>query len=136
MPKRKRKTRVATVPEKRQKTEKSAPNSARKVLEHYYPNVLSLRRYLVARLAQSSKKRRRYVDQYGLAEVEDGCELTVKATSDLLDSVLVGCFDFDGVAVTSCRLEKELEVFTQQMAESAVGTTLTQGALTQSEVGL
>lgn len=131
--KRKRKAKSEIPPDKRPKLVAKASGGASNLLRRYYPEVVSLRQYLVASFSQVSKKRRRSIDHYGV--VDETQESVVKGLPDLLDSVIVGCPRLAGAVVSTTSLEKELEVFSQQLSDSTGRTISTQGSLTQSEVG-
>lgn len=96
------------------------------VLRISYPVVQSLRSYLLSSLSPAAKKRRRYIAQYGIeAEQHD---LAV-----LLDTTLVGCFDQEHNPISAAN--HDLQLFSQRLTESTPSRSLSQGTLSQSEVG-
>jgi hypothetical protein len=106
------------------------------VLRRLYPEVLSLRHYVLSRLPTSSKNRRRRILQLGQSNPSSDvdCEL-----GQLLDSTLVGVTP---KAATASRdevirtREREIQSFSQQLSDCATGGTYIPGYFLQSEVGI
>jgi hypothetical protein len=101
------------------------------LLKQHYATVSTLRQYLAARLGKTSKRRRRDLLHYG----RDSPAIT-EFDSDLvslLDNVTVGTVRHDDDIEDA--IDKDITIFTQQVAESTADITPTQGALKQTEVG-
>ena len=106
------------------------------VLQRLYPNVLSLRHYLLSRLPASSKNRRRRVSQLGktghaTADATRGVDIEL---GQLLDSTLVGLPLQPPAPKKDESRDGDLAVFSQQLPHSA-GGTFKPGYFQQSEVG-
>ena len=105
------------------------------LLRQFYTQVLTLRQYLAARLAKHSKKRRRKVLQYGVRQDGDEEDLTEQTVDRLLDTTVVGVLN--GIHESDMdTIEIDITVFTQQISDSTITISPTQGSLKQSEVGL
>jgi len=111
------------------------------VLRRLYPRVVTLRHYLLSKLPNSSKNRRRRISQLGLATPAQKDASTCDVDSDLaqlLDSILVGC-STETASNTQEQLLKErnreIERFTQQRSQSVSGGTFKPGYFLQCEVG-
>lgn len=102
------------------------------LLKQYYTTVSTLRHYLAARLTKVSKRRRRELLQYGRRQ--DGDAAGTDHLSVLLDTIVVGAFK-DDHPIDAVDIDKDITVFTQQVADASADITPTQGALKQSEVG-
>lgn len=133
--KRKRKTERDSSVLKRLKTDQqSLGRSTWPLLCCYYPNVLTLRQYLVGTLSKA-KKRQRKVHHYGKDNDKNSPAEVDDALTSLLDSIVVGTSNqIDDLNVEG--LDKDITLFTQQLSESTATITPTQGALKQPEVGL
>ena len=103
------------------------------LLQQYYANISSLRQYLVSKLPKTSKKRRRRLLHYGSGSADDTPTADLRVAS-LLDGVIVGSFKWIQREPSEDVLS-EISVFTQQLTESTVVISPTQGAFKQSEVG-
>jgi len=125
-----------------QSTKATAVNATHPVLQRLYPEVLTLRQYLLSRLPSSSKNRSRKLSQLGHAIPAGG-----KNTADDLDNAVVQLLD-SALVCTSGVLpekdkttrfteerEKDIEAFTQQRSQSTPGGTFKPGYYRQSEVG-
>lgn len=87
----------------------------RDLLRHHYPQVQTLREYLIAKLPSSSRIRRRKLASLGLQL--DGAETDVRL-SRLLDSCLV-CSSNSGIAKDPARWEQWIS-FSQRADESYI----------------
>lgn len=107
------------------------------VLRRLYPQLLTLRLYLLSRLPTSSKKRRRRISQLGLAK--DGRNSGLTRDDDaalvrLLDSTLIGLSskaanpNNDGAARA-----RDIECFSQQLPDSTAGSDFNPGYFMQPE---
>jgi hypothetical protein len=103
------------------------------LLEKYYPHVTTLRQFLASAASTVSNKRRKTILRYGRKDFSDAEHDQTVAT--LLDSVVVGASKPCGTDDID-DLEKDITVFTQQVSDSTLDISLTQGYLKQSEVGL
>ncbi|KAJ4301248.1 Telomerase reverse transcriptase [Kalmusia sp. IMI 367209] len=111
------------------------------VLSRLYPEVLSLRHYLLSRLPASSrlKSRRRKLSQLGLHPSHEdtatcGTDLEL---GELLDSTLVGVLpngDADRRENALREREKDLESFTQELSLTNSASTFKPGYFLQSEI--
>lgn len=131
--KRKRKTQRAGRADKRPKTDPQIPGGPTSLLlRFYYPNVLTLRQYLVSTLSKS-KKRRKKLFRYGLDD-GDGTAAGFDANVvKLLDSIVIGTSNPAELDDWKS-IEQDITVFTQQRSEATATISPTQGALKQSEV--
>jgi hypothetical protein len=113
------------------------------VLSRLYPQVATLRHYLLSRLPSSSKNRRRKLAQLGLHPPD------ADATSprgiddqlgDLLDAVVVGGLPSTTTADAAVRKaatqerEDDLESFSQQFPAGTTASTFKPGYFLQPEV--
>ncbi|KAF2259198.1 hypothetical protein CC78DRAFT_525270, partial [Lojkania enalia] len=118
------------------------------VLQRLYPEILSLRHYLLARLPSSSKNRRRKISQFGVSS-SPGQDATATCSSHvdsdgvdvelgrLLDSTLVGV----SPKATTTRAddpakearEKDIQTFSQQLSDHSTGCTFQPGGFLQGE---
>ncbi|KAF2185025.1 hypothetical protein K469DRAFT_577492 [Zopfia rhizophila CBS 207.26] len=113
----------------------TTPGVDHPVLRRLYPEVVSLRHYLLSRLSSCSKNRRRKISQLGLSEPCRDATTTQSVDVELgrlLDSTLVGV---SHKTIAASRDEsartRELESFSQQLS----GSTFKPGYFLQSEVG-
>lgn len=104
----------------------------RALLRQYYASVSTLRHYLASRLTKASHRRRREILRYGRAGA--GIEDHNEDLASLLDNTTVGTSSH-GDPCPDVDLDKDIMIFTQQVANSTVDITPTQGAHKQSEVG-
>ena len=125
-----------------QPTKATTVNATHPVLQRLYPEVLTLRQYLLSRLPSSSKNRYRKLSQLGHA-IPAGDKNTAddldNAVVQLLDSALVCTpgvqLEKDNTTSFSEEREKDIEAFTQQRSQSTPGGTFKPGYYRQSEVG-
>jgi telomerase reverse transcriptase len=111
------------------------------VLRRLYPQVVTLRHYLLSRLPKSSKNRRRRISQLVEPARNPGsaCDDDDLGIAQLLDSTLVG-ISFDAKRSSTQEQvarerKREIEHFTQQRSQSISGGTSKSGYLLQCEVG-
>ncbi|KAH6866719.1 hypothetical protein BKA58DRAFT_210337 [Alternaria rosae] len=124
-----------------QSTKAIAVNATHPVLQRLYPEVLTLRQYLLSRLPSSSKNRYRKLSQLGCA-IPAGD----KSTTDDLDNAVVQLLDSALVCTAGVQpqkdkptrfteeREKDIEAFTQQRSQSTPGGTFKPGYYRQSEI--
>ncbi|KAH7072960.1 hypothetical protein BKA63DRAFT_54667 [Paraphoma chrysanthemicola] len=109
------------------------------VLRRLYPEVWTLRHYLLSQLPRSSKNRRRRLCQLGLTPPAGDGEPTSdidRELGQLLDSTLIGCSSDASsgpAAQTEEDREREIKSFTQQRSQSTSGATYEPGYFRQSE---
>ncbi|KAF2831905.1 hypothetical protein CC86DRAFT_82738 [Ophiobolus disseminans] len=110
------------------------------VLRRFYPGVVTLRHYLLSKLPNSSKNRRRRISQLGYATPAQKDAATGDVDVDLgqlLDSTLVGYSPYT-IPNTQEQAEKEcsreIERFTQQRSQTVSGGTFKPGYFLQCEV--
>lgn len=106
------------------------------VLRCLYPEVLTLRHYVLSRLPGTSKNRRRKISQLGRAEGQsvDGVDSEL---ARLLDSALVGANRIPTAASreeTIVARDRDIISFSQQLTDCATGSTFTPGYFQQGEV--
>ncbi|KAF2499750.1 hypothetical protein BU16DRAFT_282302 [Lophium mytilinum] len=104
------------------------------VLQRLYPQLQTLRQYLLSRLPASSKKRRRRIEQLGQSPDPNPSPDEDAALGLLLDATLVGLpkagqseFDKDAIA-------RDIESFSQQLPESTLFLSSNPGHFLQPEV--
>lgn len=112
------------------------------VLQRLYPNVYTLRHYLLSKLPDSSRSRRRRITQLGLPnpshDATNARGVVDAELGKLLDSTLVGLCP---KASSTTRDEAEIAInkdighFSQQLPVCATGSTFKPGYFLQSEVG-
>jgi len=113
------------------------------VLRRLYPQVLTLRHYLLSQLPKCSKHRRRKISQLGLVTLDENHGQASDADTGLarlLDSTLVGLssdtsHDSSTQAYAEMERDREIERFTQQRSQSTSGGTFEPGYFMQCEVG-
>lgn len=129
--KRKRGSRSTQIPVKKQCLEggKTPEHSTVPLLDHYYHQVHTLRRYLVSRLPKTSKKRRRRLLHFGTEPDHD------RDIAALLDAVLVGTTKHVSINDLDTTLDNDISVFTQQLSDSDITLSSSPGRLKQAEVG-
>jgi len=131
--KRKRKARRDERVEKRQKTDRDIVEPPTwLLLRQYYTKVLTLRQYLVRALS-GSKKRQRKLLHYGKFTDKRSASLVDPSVIHLLDSVVVGAAE-ETEPVDDESIDKDITLFTQQLSESSLEISATQGAFKQHEV--
>jgi hypothetical protein len=111
------------------------------VLQRLYPQVFTLRHYLLSRLPSASTTRRRRISQLGHATAAQGTNPTHDLdieVAQLLDSALVGTLvnpGTDNVAHGDEERDQDIEAFTQQRSQCTPGGTFKPGYFIQTEVG-
>jgi hypothetical protein len=104
------------------------------VLQCFYPQILSLRQYLLLRLPIASKTRRRKISQLGLSDAIELPRVDFEL-GQLLDSTQVG---LPPKAVATDQDEaRDIDIvsFSQQLLKSTAGATFKPGYFQQGEVG-
>jgi hypothetical protein len=108
------------------------------VLNRLYPEVASLRQYLLARLPLSSKIRRRKFAQVGLHRNDQNVTAIDVELGALLDSTLVGVLAKHVSGVENAEAvrerDRDLETFSQQLSPGTTGGTFKPGYFQQAEV--
>jgi hypothetical protein len=143
--KRKPNTHMGTAPSKKTKraaesAASTAPGPDHPVLRRLYPQVLTLRHYLLSQLPKSSKNRRRRLSQLGATPVQHDAsahDVDIQL-GQLLDSALIGCFpatEPKNAAQEVKERDRDIENFTQQRSQNTSGGTFKPGYFLQSEVG-
>lgn len=97
------------------------------LLRKYYADVVTLRDYLASRLR---KKRRRRLLQYGRDDSNDDASVC-----QLLDKTIVGTHAPVHIQDESIIVEEDITIFTQQLSNAGVASSLVLGTFKQSEVG-
>jgi hypothetical protein len=92
------------------------PRHIPSILRLYYPQVLTLREYLLQ--ADPSKNKRRQIQNYGIDAAKSSQE-TDSGLAKLLDSVLVGCHDAKKEERDSVDCLNDLSIFSTQASASA-----------------
>ncbi|RMZ73943.1 telomerase reverse transcriptase [Pyrenophora seminiperda CCB06] len=116
------------------------PSATHPVLQRLYPQVLTLRHYLLSRLSGSSKNRHRRIAQLGHAATPQGPIPTHALDpdlADLLDSVLVGSLasaEPDKQAQADQERNQDINAFTQQRSQGTPGGTFKLGYYRQPEI--
>jgi hypothetical protein len=133
--KRKRGSRVESGTVKRVKISIDSPSRTSQhipsILRLYYPQVLTLREYLLQ--ANSSKNKRRQIQNYGKS-VSTNPRETDFELANLLDSVLVGCHDVNKKEHDLIDYHNDLSIFSTQTTESTARSSGSQTALPFAEV--
>jgi hypothetical protein len=122
--KRKPNTHMGTAPSKKTKraaesAASTAPGTDHPVLRRLYPQVLTLRHYLLSQLPKASKNRRRRLSQLGATPVQHDAsahDVDIQL-GQLLDSALIGCFpatEPKNAAQEVKERNRDIENFTQQ----------------------
>lgn len=112
------------------------------VLQRLYPQVVTLRQYLLSQLPKSSKNRRRNIAQIRVtapAEIDASTNDADTGLAQLLDSVLVGLpsaigYNTSPQADAVKERDREIECFTQQRSQNTSGGTFKPGYFMQYEV--
>ena len=134
--KRKRKHHGEQPSSKRAKPDaRSHESPAWPLLCHYYPNVSTLRQYLAAKLSKTSRKRCRTILRYGKNIDSSDSHDEAAPLVQLLDGTIVGSFT-GTESIDLDTIDRDMTVFTQQLSDSTISISSTQGPLKQSEVGL
>jgi hypothetical protein len=109
------------------------------VLQRLYPEVLTLRHYLLSRLLSLAKNRKRRILQLGLSgDIPTQNKGSDHELGQLLDTTVVGVppkaapANPDDFAKTR---DREIESFSQQLSNCSTGSTFKPGYFQQSEVG-
>ncbi|KAI1518837.1 telomerase reverse transcriptase [Pyrenophora tritici-repentis] len=116
------------------------PSATHPVLQRLYPQVLTLRCYLLSRLPKSSKSRHRKISQLGRASTaQDPTPIHPLDTdlADLLDSALVGSLagaEPEKQAQVNQERDQDIDAFTQQRSQGTPGGTYKPGHHKQSEI--
>jgi hypothetical protein len=125
----------------RRDVDRSFTNATHPVLQRLYPEVLTLRQYLLSKLPSTSKNRQRKISQLGRTTSAQGISQNHLDTAvvQLLDSTLVctSSVNADTGAHTCFKEEREKDIraFTQQRSQTTPGSTFNPGYYMQSEVG-
>ncbi|KAL1635716.1 Telomerase reverse transcriptase [Diplodia intermedia] len=98
----------------------TTPPVTHPVLQRFYPQVLSLRQFLLSRLARASTRKRRRIAQLGLGREPTAAPGAVTADDlrILLDDTWVGAAHHTAPAEL-VDLEKDFEIFSQQLPSSS-----------------
>ena len=105
------------------------------VLRVYYPTVQTLRAYLLSQILDSSRKRRKIILQYDLGVGSKETDNVNRPNLELLlDSTLVGSPRAIPPSAAP-PLDQEIQVFAEKLSQCTPGATLSQGLLSQAEVG-
>lgn len=133
--KRKRANRTDTTSLKRTKTSNDAvdcnPQHIPSILRLYYPQVLTLRAYLLQ--ANLSKNKKRQIQNYGNSAVHGSQEINADL-ANLLDSVLVGCHDLKKEEHNTIDYHNDLSIFSTQTSESTARSSGSQAQLSFAEI--
>lgn len=117
------------------------PSIEQPVLQRFYPQLLTLRHYLLSVLPKSSKNRRRKLAQLGrpiaAKDAPSACALDIEL-GHLLDSTVIGKHEIGKIEneeeLTRERV-KDIEIFTQQLSPALTESTFKPGYFLQSGVG-
>jgi hypothetical protein len=101
------------------------------ILRLYYPQVLTLREYLLQ--ANPSKNKRRQTQNYGKDFTKNSQE-TNSELAKLLDSVLVGCHDVKKEEHVIVDYHNDLSIFSTQVTESTARSSGSQAQLSVAEI--
>jgi hypothetical protein len=133
--KRKRGNRAVSGAVKRTKTGTDAvnrnPQHIPSILRLYYPQVLTLREYLLQ--ADPSKNKRRQIQNYGIDAAKSSQE-TNSELAKLLDSVLVGCHDVKKEERDNVDYLNDLSMFSTQASASTARSSGSQSQLPFAEI--
>jgi hypothetical protein len=120
----------------------TTPGVDHPVLRRLYPEVVTLRHYLLSRLPGTSKNRRRKISQLGLPN-PNGSPAATRGPDvelgQLLDSTLVGVpvkGDTEVPDDSADARDRDIELFSQQLPDCATGSTFKPGYFLQPEVGV
>ncbi|CAD0112186.1 unnamed protein product [Aureobasidium uvarum] len=133
--KRKKGNREASGTVKRTKTSSDAvdrgPQHTPSILRLYYPQVLTLREYLLQ--AKTSKNKKRLILNYG----SDTAKSSQDADSELaklLDTILIGCHDVKTEEDDTVDYQNDLSIFSTQVSESTARSCGSQAQLPFAEI--
>lgn len=133
--KRKRENRIASGAVKRTKisndVENRNPRHIPSILRLYYPQVLTLREYLLQ--ANTSKNKRRQIQNYGNDAAKNSQE-TDSGLSKLLDTILVGCHDVKKEEHNIIDYHNDLSIFSSQVSGSTAISSGSQAPLPFAEI--
>jgi hypothetical protein len=133
--KRKRGSRVESGTVKRVKISIDSPSRTSQhipsILRLYYPQVLTLREYLLQ--ANPSKNKRRQIQNYG-KEVVSNSQETDSELANILDSVLIGCHDVKKEEHDIVDYHNELSIFSTQITESTARSSGSQAQISLAEI--
>ncbi|CAD0096672.1 unnamed protein product [Aureobasidium mustum] len=101
------------------------------ILRLYYPQVLTLREYLLQ--AKTSKNKRRLIANYGYDTVKSSQE-TDSELVKILDTVLVGCHDVKKEEHDTADYQNDLSIFSTQASGSTARSSGSQTHLSFAEV--
>ncbi|KAH7391761.1 hypothetical protein BKA66DRAFT_26045 [Pyrenochaeta sp. MPI-SDFR-AT-0127] len=117
----------------------TTPGADHPVLQRLYPQVLTLRHYLLSQLPTSAKSRRRRIAQLGLSTAAENGASTHHLDAELgqlLDSALIGSFpgsSTESEEQAARERTRDIDVFTQQRPQGNTGATFKPGYFLQSE---
>ncbi|KAF2810104.1 uncharacterized protein BDZ99DRAFT_304375 [Mytilinidion resinicola] len=103
------------------------------VLQRLYPQLHTLRQYLLSWLPASSKKRRRRIEQLGLSPDATASPGEDAALGLLLDTTLIGLPKADQSEADKDALARDMESFSQQLPESTLFLSSNPGHFLQPE---
>jgi hypothetical protein len=133
--KRKRDSRTESGTVKRVKISNNTANRTSQhipsILRLYYPQVLTLREYLLQ--ANPSKNKRRQIQNYG-KEVVSNSQETDSELANILDSVLIGCHDVKKEEHDIVDYHNELSIFSTQITESTARSSGSQAQISLAEI--
>ncbi|KAK6002570.1 hypothetical protein QM012_001320 [Aureobasidium pullulans] len=101
------------------------------ILRLYYPQVLTLREYLLQ--AKTSKNKRRSILSYGYDTAKHSQDTTSELVK-LLDTVLVGCHDVKKTEHDALEYRNDLSIFSTQASGSTVKSSDSQSHLSFAEI--
>ncbi len=131
--KRKRPSQETSTAAKRQKLSAApSPSATWQLLQQYYPTVTTLRRFFASQRTLSKRRRRTILCLSQTAS--DTTNEDEGSLARLLDGVVVGTSKSPHSLNTE-DLNSEISIFTQQVSETSINISPTQGAFKQSEVG-
>lgn len=111
------------------------------VLRRLYPNLFTLRHYLLSQLPRTSKNRRRRILQLGRPiAAHESASTTHALDADLgklLDTAVIGTFttpDTENYEQVTKKRNEDINVFTQQRSQPTAGGTFKPGYFLQAEV--
>lgn len=110
-----------------------------RLLTQYYNSVLTLRQYILLKLPETSKARRKLISSIGRVEAKDNAEKQVllDSLSSYLDETLVG--EVDGTDLLGVMYQQRWAEFSQKQDNSRSnidGTSFLDRGAQQSEVSL
>lgn len=133
--KRKRGKKGASETVKRTKVSNDSINRSRQptpsVLRLYYPQVLTLREYLLQ--SKTSKNKRRSIANYG-HDTAKGPQETDSELVNLLDTILVGCHDVKKEEHDTVDYQNDLSIFSTQASGSTANSSCSQAQHSFAEI--